>query len=328
MKSPFTGGEVIRQSYKEDLTFRGEVITIDYNNYLCKDTGETFTDRYVDELNLKQLYNGYRLKHNIPFPEEIKNIRQRYGTSQNKMSAILGFGQNTYRNYENGDVPSLANAKLITLIEEPDEFIKLLKNCDEISSKDKKKYIGKAEEFIQQREGEANRLFRFQRPCPATGYRVPSLKRLGAMINIFAKQLEPFKVKLSKLLFYADFLHFKNYGESISGNSYQAIGLGPVPHRYGTLFENGAESGYYSLEQVLFEEHEGEKFKPSTMEELEGELNKQEIETLRIVKEQLGRKSTKELVELSHDELGWQENEKEQGIIDYSYAFKLKQFIE
>lgn len=75
MKSPFTGGEVIRQINQEELEFRGEKFTISYNNYKCVDTGKEFTNREVDELNMHLLHSAYRSKHNIPFPEEIKSMR-------------------------------------------------------------------------------------------------------------------------------------------------------------------------------------------------------------------------------------------------------------
>ena len=41
------------------------------------------------------------------------------------MSRILGFGANQYRLYEAGEMPSLSNARLITLIAEKDNFEKL-----------------------------------------------------------------------------------------------------------------------------------------------------------------------------------------------------------
>ncbi|MDZ7754917.1 hypothetical protein [Rhodohalobacter sp.] len=90
MKSPYTGGEVVRQTNKEELEFRGETFTISYNNYKCIDTGKEFTNREIDELNMLLLHSAYRRKHNIPFPEEIKGMRVRYELSQTKMSEILG----------------------------------------------------------------------------------------------------------------------------------------------------------------------------------------------------------------------------------------------
>jgi DNA-binding transcriptional regulator YiaG len=61
---------------------------------LCEDTGEEFTDAKLDDLNLTQAYNQYRTRCNLPFPDEIKALREQYGLSAAKMSEILGFGAN------------------------------------------------------------------------------------------------------------------------------------------------------------------------------------------------------------------------------------------
>ena len=122
MKSPFTGNEVILIKEKKHLIFRKEEFTYTHHSYLCVDSEESFTDTELDTLNLNQVYNQYLDKYNLPFPEEIISIRKKYNLPANKMSLSLGFGVNTYRNYENGEVPSLANAKLIQLAKNPKSF--------------------------------------------------------------------------------------------------------------------------------------------------------------------------------------------------------------
>ncbi len=75
--------------------------------------------------DMEQVYRQYRERHGIPSPEDIKAIRLKYRVSAAKMSRILGFGANQYRLYEAGEMPSLSNARLITLIAEKDNFEKL-----------------------------------------------------------------------------------------------------------------------------------------------------------------------------------------------------------
>ncbi len=81
------------------MDFRKETFQIQFQYYLCKDTGEQFTDDELDEVNTNQVYNQYRAKYGIPFPDEIKAIREQYGLPANKMAEILGLGVNVYRNY-------------------------------------------------------------------------------------------------------------------------------------------------------------------------------------------------------------------------------------
>lgn len=81
---------------------------------------------------MEQVYRQYRERHGIPSPDDIKAIRMKYRVSAAKMSRILGLGANQYRLYESGEMPSLSNARLITLVSEKDNFEKL-KNLEEDS---------------------------------------------------------------------------------------------------------------------------------------------------------------------------------------------------
>lgn len=90
MKSPFTGGNVALQQENSELMFRKEKFQYVHLYYQCEDTKERFTTTEIDELNLSQVYNQYRVKYGIPFPDEIKRIRQMYELSASKMSEILG----------------------------------------------------------------------------------------------------------------------------------------------------------------------------------------------------------------------------------------------
>lgn len=324
MKSPFTGGEVIRQVREEELEFRGDTFTIPYTNYKCVDTEEEFTTNEIDTLNLALLHNAYREKHNIPFPNEILEIREKYGVSQTKMSEILGFGPNTYRNYENGDVPQLTNAKLISLAAKPDGFIELVNECDLLKESYKEKYIKKAQSLKNVELTMTQFLFKVQEPCGLNGYMKPSIEKFSDMVSFLSDGLELYKVKLNKLLYYADNVHFKNHGQSISGTAYQAIQMGPVPHKYGTLFEYGEELGRFTIERVQFENYETEGEKFSSDNNSYESLNEKELETLAFIKKELADLPTKELIRLSHEEDGWIENEKDKGLIDYRFAVQLK----
>ena len=128
MKSPFTGGTVSLKCENTELIYRKEKFEIVQIYYLCEDTGETFTTDELDEINIKFVHNEYRLKYGIPFPDEIKAIRNRYGLSASKMAVILGFGDNQYRLYENGDMPSVANGKVLTAIKDVEFFRNLFIN--------------------------------------------------------------------------------------------------------------------------------------------------------------------------------------------------------
>ncbi len=135
MKSPITGKEMKRMWKEDVLEVRKEKFPILYHYYLCEDTGEEFTDEQLDDLNLAQAYNQYRTLYNLPFPDEIKELREQHGLSAAKMSEILGFGANVYRNYEAGDLPSVSNARLMQLAkDDPDGFNNMIKKYNALNS--------------------------------------------------------------------------------------------------------------------------------------------------------------------------------------------------
>ena len=127
MRSPFTGGNVIKKSRYETYTFRNEEYTVLAYYFECEDTGKTFTNAEVDDQMMNDVYNQYRKRHGIPSPSELKDLRGKYGLSAHVMSKIAGIGINQYGLYENGEMPTvIVGQKLSTLFEKES----LLKSID------------------------------------------------------------------------------------------------------------------------------------------------------------------------------------------------------
>ncbi len=134
VKSPFTGGRVKEVSGIEVKEFRKEKFSVHVRYYVCEDTGEQFTTTEQDTLQFNDLYSQYRIKHGIPFPDEIKAIRLKFGLNYSQISRILGFGANQYAKYEAGDVPSESNGKMLAAIADKNVLIKLLKGSKTLFS--------------------------------------------------------------------------------------------------------------------------------------------------------------------------------------------------
>ncbi len=328
MKSPVTGKEMPIRQEKKLLPFRKEEFEVVYQYYLCENSGERFEDEHLMELNLNQVYDQYRVKHNIPFPEEIRAIRKQYGLSGVKMSAVLGFGVNQYREYEKGDIPSVSNARLIQLVREPDEFIRLVQLSDALDEREKERCISNAQLLLKRHEAQKvdieQHLFGSLKADAFTGFRRPDLHRFFAVVRFLAEKAAPWKVKMNKLLFYADFLHFKNYGHSITGARYIAIQMGPVPDNFDGLFNEARLQGVVDIEYVPFDNgNVGEQFKVGKKEPSVS-LNEKELETLAKVVKAFEGLGTSEIIRISHQEKAWLEQHEENGLIDYRYGFELK----
>lgn len=77
-------------------------------------------------------------------PKKIKAIRKKYGLPASKMSSILGFGINQWREYEGGAVPAKSSANLICLVSYPKNFLKLVEISD-LDESEKKSIIKQIE---------------------------------------------------------------------------------------------------------------------------------------------------------------------------------------
>ena len=61
MRSPITGGEMVLQEEPYIIEFKGEQRRVMLKNYLCVDTGETYTTGGLDMLNLYRLKSDYEI---------------------------------------------------------------------------------------------------------------------------------------------------------------------------------------------------------------------------------------------------------------------------
>jgi DNA-binding transcriptional regulator YiaG len=315
------------------MEFRKETFDVVFHFYKCEDSGEQFTTTALDEVNLNQVYNQYRDKFNIPFPDDIRRIRSRYGLSATKMSDILGLGTNSYRLYESGEIPSIANARLIRMVDDPHVFMGMVRMCTTLDEKTKETLMHKVQHLVEEnaRSGFESELKEYllgnHLADIYSGYRNPSLEKFTEMVVFFAERLQPFKTKMNKLLFYADFLMFKQTCFSISGVRYHAIDNGPVPNKYESIFEYLANRNEFEKHVIEFPNgHSGEQFKPRADRPFHAELfTADELNTLIHVASAFKDTSATEIVQRSHLERAWKDNERGKRAIRYDYAFELTQ---
>lgn len=333
MKSPITGKEMILTKENRSINYRKEAFDVVFHYYKCEDSGEQFTTGELDDVNMNQVYNQYRDLFNIPFPDEIIRIRSKYNLPATKMSAILGFGANSYRQYESGEMPSVSNARLIQMIDDPKKFIDLVELCDSLDSKTKEKHIKIAQNIVEDRK--RNR-FNFNLKDYLlgdhladvySGYRNPNFEKFTEMIVFFSEKIEPFKTKMNKLLFYADFLMFKQSCFSISGVRYRAIEMGPVPNNFQSIFEYLENNNFIDIQYTQFPQgYTGEQFKARKEKPFnQAVFSETEIAVLNKVAEVFKESSTNNIIETSHLEEAWKMNIKEKNVISYKYAFNLTQ---
>lgn len=334
MKSPNTGKVMLLKRKTLLLNFRKEPFEIRYHYYLCEDTAEEFTTDALDEINIKQVHNQYREKYGVPFPEEIVDIREKYGLSAARMSEILGLGVNTYRLYESGEMPSIANGRLILSVREPEAFIRQVQASSHfLSTKEMDKLIAAAKK-IQEEEALNSwnylfeeKIFHTYNPCEYNGYKTPDLDKVAEVISYLdCKRIPLYKTKLNKLLFYADFYCYGQFGHSLTGTTYKAIPFGPVPSEYDKMYIKLCDDEKINIKTVNFnDEIFGEKIE--TTASVKTTLQQFEIDILDTITEKFKSFKTDKIVKVSHDEPAWIDNAQDKSLISYQkYAFNLVAF--
>jgi transcriptional regulator with XRE-family HTH domain len=327
MKCPLCEkGDAVLSYQRKKRIFRKEEFELFEYFYKCNKCKEEFTTTEIDTLNTNQVYNKYREKYSIPFPSQLTSLREHYSLSAAKMSELLGFGANQYRLYESGELPAGGNATVLTLILNPGSFKELIsKSKSLLSDKKFEEIIKKLDSKINERLDKLieRSIFPYDIiPNRFTGFSVPDFNKFTNMVLYFVASA-PFKVRLNKLLFYADFANYKYTGYSISGCKYAAIDMGSVPDQFSILFGLLESEKYLRTELVRIKDKEYEKF-ISLKEFKSGLFFKSELRTLDEVHKKFQSISTTDLMKISHSEKAWLDNIASKALIDYSiYAPQL-----
>jgi putative zinc finger/helix-turn-helix YgiT family protein len=330
MKSPFTGKEMSTRKEKRTFVFRKEEIEIDFHYYFCEETREKFESDELAELNQKQVMNKYRERLKLPFPENIIETRKKYGIPASTMSSILGFGPNTYRNYENGEIPTTSNARLIQLIDDPAEFIRMVNLAQNIEQKTKGKILKKIDQLsANKRIGyplTEYSSYNIEEPNEFNGYKVFDFDKASNIALFFTEKMKPWKTVLNKLFFFCDFYYFKKYCVSISGLKYIPLSLGPVPDKYDILLAQIESCGSIRVDYVQFPDGNiGEKFIPGINARFNPDsISRSELDTLESVLSKFKHMSAQQIVDISHQEKAWADNYSHKKVISYYFAFEME----
>ncbi|MBR5800297.1 MAG: DUF4065 domain-containing protein [Lachnospiraceae bacterium] len=313
----------------EQATFKNA--KVDYEvSYLYCDVADEF---YVDEQKMKEndmrLKDAYRKEEGLLTSGEISEIRAKYGISQSDLCLLLGWGGKTITRYEGHQVQDRAHDTILKKIDKDSEwFISLLNDSkDRLPAEAYQRYlrianmIYEAEQDSYLKKAIEASYAKFEGNRSYHGNTDLSLDKVVDVIRYFAASAQVsdlYKVKLMKLMWYADALAYKRYGHAITGLIYQAMPMGAVPLGHNSIID---------LRNVPCEEvdmGEGNAYHFS----LEGEcdfkaLSEEEREILDIVIAKLGKMSKKQIVDFMHKEQAYIET-LPRDIIPFTYAESLQ----
>lgn len=321
--------DVMLVKIQEKNIFKNVEVEYDATCFYCDVAEEFYADEEQIKANDLNMKNAYRKKVGLLSSDEIGGIREKYEISQRDFCILLGWGEKTVTRYEGHQVQDKAHDSILRKINSDAEwYISLLNDAkDNLTEEAYRRYFKvatllyeKSKDNYLRKAIEANYV-RFNDNMVLHGNVNLSLDKVVDVIRYFAssdKVTNLYKVKLMKLLWYADALSYKNRGAAITGLVYCSMPMGAVPIGHNFIIElkgvpceevdMGEVNGYhFSLE-------EGVSFV---------ELTDEDKVILDNVIDKLGHMTKKQIVEFMHNEEAYKRTKLKE-VIEFRYAESLQ----
>jgi putative zinc finger/helix-turn-helix YgiT family protein len=111
----------------ETAELKGEVYEIASHAAYCGKCGGEIYVAVLEDANLKALYDAYRRRHDIIPLDDIRAIPEKYNIGKRPLSLLLGWGEQTFSRYFDGDMPTKQYSDILKQsYSDPDYFLSLL----------------------------------------------------------------------------------------------------------------------------------------------------------------------------------------------------------
>jgi putative zinc finger/helix-turn-helix YgiT family protein len=134
----------------EALKINNQNIHVKTNVYRCEEEHHFFYNPADEEEKFQEAYRKYRELNGLLQPEDIKEIREKYGLSQRALARFLGWGEITVQRYESGALQSNAHNFLLLLMKDTINFEKLFEIRKNMLSVNDVRKINKHLDIIKQ----------------------------------------------------------------------------------------------------------------------------------------------------------------------------------
>ncbi len=227
---------------------KGEEVDFEEHYLYCSNADEDecrFAMPSMLNANLMRARDAYRAKHGLLTSKDIVAIREAYGLSQVDLARLLGWGEATISRYESKAIQDDAYDDMLRLIkDDPLRAMDCLKRNAELFSAEKYESIKNNIADLQRSYGDeylsraALRGFyvEYDEPSDLNGDRLLDIDKTELVISYFAEYIDNlYKVKLMKMLWYADALSYKRTGKAITGLVYYHEAMGALPKGHYAL---------------------------------------------------------------------------------------------
>jgi len=316
---------------EQTFPVRGEPIKVETEVAFCTVCGGEVPDQEMDFTALERAYAKYRRLKDLPAPDQIIALRKEYGLGQRALAKLLGWSPATLYRYEKGAIPVPAHAEIIKRLADSKEMAKLVEeHADRLTPREIARVRKRIKPPAKNEEGAITRSAVEKWAAsltigPESGFRRFNFDKLLNMMVFFARKKGISKTSLMKRLWYADFLHFKKHGVSISGACYARLPHGPALEKWMLCLQAATDAGAVSIESVPIADQDAEIVAEIVHAETdvdESAFTLDELETLKEVAERLEGYTAKALSEMSHAEDAWKLTPNNK-MISYEYAANL-----
>ena len=238
----------------------------------CKVCGELVYVPFVHDFNLRALHNEFRRKNGIITMDKIYGLLDRYNIGRRPLSLLLGWGEQTYSRYCEGEVPKKEYSDiLLKLYEDPREFNRLLESNKQALGSD----------LTYRKASKAVKNLMVLEDASAS-----KLMLVAKYILHYCDEIS--QLALQKLLYYIQGFSYIFNGEFIFAEDCEAWVHGPVYHDVYNEYRN------YGYDVI----HEYTAVKPSL-------IPSDERKIVDFVVLSFGRMKAKQLEEFTHIEKPW-----------------------
>lgn len=250
MDCPFCNNIHTLEKRKRDTQgiVKGEIVDYEEIYYLCPITEEEeneFLPAGIMDKNLLMARDAYRISKGLLTSSEITEIRKFYDLTQNEFSNLLGWGDITVTRYESKTIQDETYDRLMKMALENPLFTleRLEKNKEKFTEQ---KYMKIRKKVVERIEESGIQYLKIQEikstyasysiESDYNGYKLLDLEKLADVIGYFAHSVNHlYRIKLMKLLWYADVLHYKRHGKSMMGLVYKHMTYGALPLAYDEI---------------------------------------------------------------------------------------------
>lgn len=309
----------------EQATFKN--VKVDYNaSYLYCDVAE---EMYMDEKQMQEndirLKDAYRKKAGLLTSTDIYEIRTKYGISQGDFCLLLGWGGKTVTRYEGHQVQDRAHDAILKKIDEDSKWYLslLVESKNNLAEENYKRYLKIATELCEKNQDNylrktiETKYARYYDDLLLHGNTELSLDKTVDVIRYYAASkniTSLYKVKLMKMMWYADALSYKRRGHAITGLIYQAMPMGALPIGHNLIIDLKG----VPCEEVDMGENTAYHF-CLDKKSIFSSLSEDDKQILDIVIGKLGKMSRSEIVSFMHNEQAYV-NTAAESEISFEYA--------